>query len=1216
MQTTLLGLAIAVILALLAALIGPYFVDWSQFRPQFEAEASRLIGSPVRVRDTLDARLLPTPTLRLKAVTIGNDSDASRARADRLDVEFSLGALMRGEWRASELTLDGVAVDLSVDDHGRVAWAGANGGSNLGALAIDRLKLNGRIALHDAASHETVAIDGLVFAGDVRALAGAARGDGEFRFGDVRYPFRLMTSRSPDGAGTRLHFAIDPGARPIGLDLDGVLSFEAMVPRFDGAVTLSRAITLRGGDSRTQGVTTPWKLSAKVKADPGAARFDQLDAVYGTDEVGLKLSGSAEIAFGASPSLHATLSARQLDADRLLARETATTEPTRLIPGLRGLVAALPPPPFAARLSLGADAVTLGGRPLQNIALDAHSDGDDWVVDRFDGRQPGATQLSVAGRLIPHPKPHFAGTVKVEASDPDLLSVWLRGAGEPSLRSQKPLRLTGVLSVAPDRIALDDVDADIDGSAVTGRIALSDLVAPAAGTPRDGLRLEAAVTGERLDLDGLIGLARGFAGPRDNWPDEAAVALDLGHGRLGGVDLAPFIAHAGYGQGSATLTKLTVGAAGGVTLDGNGAIDRAANSGRLAVNTSAPALPALTRLVMPLLPDAVAARLATLPADGAAKVKFSLALDKSAEADRVNALATADVESPHLKATLRGSVTPTVAALREWDTDALRRNEVSLDAKMSVDHGPILLGLFGLDRFVAAGDAAAQAEGSARGSWAQPTSFKITLSGANLDAAAQGTLNPAAVAAGFGEAAAGTAKPGESKGTSAAAATVVMAARKLDLAPLFEVAPGRLPVIALSSQVGIAGRDLTLDNIDGTVAGVRLRGHLAVKRGDATEFRGELGMDRLDLAAAVAAATGAIGRGPDEPLGRVPCAGARGAVELQTPRGILPGGLEIRPLSGNLRCDGASLAFDVKGTLGGGEAAAEITAQSGADGVAVDARAQLSGVDGAALAWRGLAAPAGKTSLQLAVSGHGRTAGVITGALSGGGTVSIEQAKIGGLDPQAFDVAIAASDAGKVGGEGALRGLLTTALKGAPLSVAAAQIPFSLRDGGLRVPPTTLDGDGARLVVSGGYDITADQFDLRAELTSTRAGTNTDRPEIEIFAHGSPERLNTTIDVGLFSSWLAVRAIDRETRRLEQLERGEPVAPPPPPATAAIPAPPAPADAPSIDAPAPGRDLRHAAPRPRPTPSVQPPPPPQANATPGLVPPLPPPIEVRPAPGL
>jgi len=56
-QTTLLGLAIAFIIALIAALVGPYFVDWNRFRPQFEAEAARVVGAPVRVSGALDARL-------------------------------------------------------------------------------------------------------------------------------------------------------------------------------------------------------------------------------------------------------------------------------------------------------------------------------------------------------------------------------------------------------------------------------------------------------------------------------------------------------------------------------------------------------------------------------------------------------------------------------------------------------------------------------------------------------------------------------------------------------------------------------------------------------------------------------------------------------------------------------------------------------------------------------------------------------------------------------------------------------------------------------------------------------------------------------------------------------------------------------------------------------------------------------------------------------
>ena len=100
MQTTLLGLAIAFIIALMAALIGPYFIDWNQFRPQFEAEATRVIGAPVRVGGELDARLLPTPSLRLRSVVVGGANDLGKVRADKLDVEFSLGSLMRGEWRA------------------------------------------------------------------------------------------------------------------------------------------------------------------------------------------------------------------------------------------------------------------------------------------------------------------------------------------------------------------------------------------------------------------------------------------------------------------------------------------------------------------------------------------------------------------------------------------------------------------------------------------------------------------------------------------------------------------------------------------------------------------------------------------------------------------------------------------------------------------------------------------------------------------------------------------------------------------------------------------------------------------------------------------------------------------------------------------------------------------------------------------------------------
>src|SRR5258708_24775089 len=120
-----------------------------------------------------------------------------------------------------------------------------------------------------------------------------------------------------------------------------------------------------------------------------------------------------------------------------------------------------------------------------------------------------------------------------------------------------------------------------------------------------------------------------------------------------------------------------------------------------------------------------------------------------------------------------------------------------------------------------------------------------------------------------------------------------------------------------------------------------------------------------------------------------------------------------------------------------------------------------------------------------------------------------------------------------------LRQIIEPVLSSGALSVKSAQIPFSIRDGRLRVSATTLDAEGASAIISGGYDIPADQADIRASLASTVAASATGRPEIQLFAAGSPDTLNRTVDVASLSSWLAVRAIDPETRRLDSIDRGD-----------------------------------------------------------------------------
>jgi large subunit ribosomal protein L24 len=116
--------------------------------------------------------------------------------ADKLDVEFSLGSLMRGEWRASELTLNGFSLDLGLDRKGRVQLPSTAGRSNLGSLTIDRMNVAGQIVLHDAASGGTLRIDDLTFSGDMRAIASSMRGDGSFTLLGARTPFRMSSGQS------------------------------------------------------------------------------------------------------------------------------------------------------------------------------------------------------------------------------------------------------------------------------------------------------------------------------------------------------------------------------------------------------------------------------------------------------------------------------------------------------------------------------------------------------------------------------------------------------------------------------------------------------------------------------------------------------------------------------------------------------------------------------------------------------------------------------------------------------------------------------------------------------------------------------------------------------------------------------------------------------------------------------------------------------------
>ncbi|QLH72517.1 AsmA family protein [Rhodopseudomonas palustris] len=1121
MQTTLLGLAIALILALLAALVGPYLIDWNQFRTPFEAEATRLLGAQVRVAGPLDARLLPTPSLRLQRVTVGGANDAGRIAAAKLDVEFSLGSLMRGELRADELSINGLSLDLGLDPQGRLDWPAA-GLSNLAALTVDRLNLTGRIALHDAASRSNLELSDIAFSGELRAQAAALRGDGNFLLGGQRYPFRLSTSRAADGDAIRLRAGINQGAGGIAADLDGLVRFEQSRPRFDGTASLAALAAATGETPRT-----PWRLAAKVEADPALAKLDQVEVSWGADDRALKLIGSGEARFGAAPRLDAKLSARQLDADRLLAKPGDAAPPLPWLARLRDVAASLPLPSLLARVSLDADQITIGNRPVTDLVAELRGNSQAWQLERLELRAPGGTRLALRGGAGAADAA-ITGTLDLSATDPDLLAAWLQGRAPTAGSLSKALRIAGGVRAGSDALVLDPLTVQSGGDTLRGRFAYR------ARRDDQGTQIDAALKGDSADLDAALQWARTLAGSDGGWPEQASLTLDLGKLSVGDQVWQPAALRLAYDLHRIALDRLKLGTAGGLLLEGDGALDRDNATGRLALSTRAPSLGPIAAAIDPIAP-AIAARLKALPTDpGEVRAKLALAVEKAGAArDHVEASGTLDLAGPQLSGRLTAKASPPAADLHKLDVEVLTRRALQLEGELSAPRGEALLSLLGLDRVIAAGDGAAVLHASGSGTWRGKLQGKAKLTAARLDAEANGEVEPFAA---------------EPK------ASLSLSARKLDLAPLFDLPPSGAneAPLSFSTQLAVAGSKWTFKDIDAGIAGSRLRGRLALTRGETAELDGEAGIDTLPLGPALQLALGAAGRPADEPLGQGWLRGWRGKIAFQAVRAELPGGSELQPLSGVVRSDGRSLTLDSSGKLGGGDAKAVLTAKLVEAGVALDAQLTLKDADAAALRDGTLALPLGRLSLQGTLASSGRSASALAGALSGGGTVTLSQAAISGLDPSAFAVAIRAADQGQPIDADHLAKLVEPALKAGPLKVDSAQFPISISDGRLKLAPTTLQAKDARAVVSGGYDVAAGQADVRVTLISTEPAHEL-LPEIRMFAAGPPDRMKWSVDLSGLSSWLSIRRIDRETRKLQMLEQGgkPPVGPDPAAATQA-----------------------------------------------------------------
>ena len=1149
MQTTLLGFAIAIILALVAALVGPIFIDWGRYRGEFEARASRLTGLDFRVTGAIDARLLPTPTLMLQGVEFGRPNEGSKVRARALRIEFALGALVRGAWRITDARLEGPELTAGLDPSGHLSWPVPKLGFNLEAVAIERLNIeDGRAVLVDDASNSRLVLDKMEFHGELRSLAGPVKGDGSFVVAGQHYPYSVSTSRIADDGGVKVRVAVNPVDLPLTAEVDLTILIERGTPRFEGSIQVAPRGRPRARRARRRSLSTSWRVTSRVKGDATAAVLDQIELQYGPDDRAIKLKGNANLTFGRQPEVKGVLSSPQIDLDRVLGLPEATRRrPLVAIKTLAESFISASRLPIPTTLSLNVENVTLGGAMLARVGADLKVDADGVDIRRLEFRAPGVTQVRVSGRLRNAATgARFEGTTRIEANDPRGLIAWLTDRTEQQAAAVGPWRLGADVTLGSDSIAIERLKLELDRLNVDGRMAY------AWASDERPARLDAAITAPEIDLDRINALGKALLGDTTfDWPRDVTLSLKVGRAIVAGLEAKQTDVNMRIGANGIEIDKLAIADFAGASLAVKARIDtKAQPHGTMTLDFDARTLDGLLVLLEKSAPQAAdqlrrsAGRLTPLT------MRASLAVDPGA-AGSTAATATFKIDGRAgvSRLALQGDV-GTASDGGKLDIAALGAAQMNVSGRVDADEGAALMDLIGLDRFIAVDKRPGRLTLTAKGQLGGDLVVDSQLAVGALGISANGSMRVSGGA-----------------GPSAGLNLKIVNANIRSPRTLPADRPAELLPTSVSASVDLTDETLFTE-VAGTVAGTKVAGRVVLRNQQPMTLDGDIELGTLDLPAAIAVAIGiptqsaganvstgagalgkALGLWPAEPFerGLLRLGGQLSVKAAQVP---LTAKLVARDVRGVLRIGESQLALQViDGSMAGGRMGGELVFLRHGDGLIARSRIRLTDANAAEM-FPGDGLISGRFAFDLSAEGTGMSAGALIGSLEGGGRFTLENGRLARLDPAAFEAVMRAVDRGLPVNAISVRERLESALASGALAIARAEGPIVINAGQARLSNTVVRAQGADLTVGGSVDLAEGTLEARLLLFGPGgAGSpiNT-RPEITIALKGPINAPKRTIDAAALANWLALRAVEQQSKKLDVLEGREASPPPAPPA--------------------------------------------------------------------
>ncbi|MFC3692075.1 AsmA family protein [Chenggangzhangella methanolivorans] len=1101
MNNTLTGLGLALVLALVAALIGPWFVNWTAYRDDFARQASALVGAPVTVSGAVDARLLPTPYVRFRNIHSG--AGATRLAVDEVEIELAIAPLLRGEFKAERVKLvrPKLGVEATADGAVRTAFSAGRAGA-AERVSFDRAEIiDGEIALKAPWGASALgAISGFAEAG---SLAGPYKFEGSAGPQERRIDLRLATARADASGALRVKLSANEAGRRTTLDADGLLKLAAR-PGFEGRVAITRPARrdARDGDEI-------WSASGSTKLEAGRLTVEALDLVYGPEDRAVRIAGSGAASLANGPRIDLRLESRQLDFDRLLGDGRPRT-PAGVLAEIASRLPGGFAPPVNGSFSLDARGVVLAGDVVRDLRLDLEAQNGKWRVRRGGATLPGEARTALSGALaFAGAEPGFVGQAEFEAADLSAFRRWLAGGRADGATPVRRFAVKGEVSARPASVIVEKAEIATDGARSTGRIAWT------GATENARAQLQAALVSDRLDLDAL-GLDRMLGQALGNRDMDAFVALDAKTLVVWGLALRDVSVDGSLDRDGLDLKRFEVRDASGARMSGAGRLTPGAGGleGRLGFKVAGPSLTPLLAIaraggVAPAAVEAIETR-----AGAIAPVDLQIDVDARAGERRMTVAGSA----------AGGRIDARLSA-PELSFDA----PTEIDVKLASPDGRRLAALagFGVSPLASAkgGDVTVRLSGAPARGMAGEARFSAL--GAVLAARGNVAVAPVAGLSAQGEA---TFETGDLAGLAAALGRAT---------PL----SGPAATMRLAANVGLSADGLRLDELKGEIGGRAFSGRASAPLDPSKPMEGRLAFEELPVQALAALAFspeafGASGDGsawPNASFGPSPLSGLLGRFEVTAAR---------MPLAGRQVASDVAFALALKrdGLAMEGLAATLYSGRlSGAAGVT---RSEPEATASLALALSGAAAetllgfaPAaspllGTTDLKIEAQGTGRSLSSLVGALTGAGQITLSDGLVRRLDPAAIDRIEPQIEAGLALEAPKVAGALAREFGAADLRMKRASASFTMSGGVMRSGGLDAEADGVRLGGSATLDLRRLVFDADLSLQPARP----EAPQVSVAFKGPLAAPVRVVEATSFTGWLSIRAVERETRRIEAME--------------------------------------------------------------------------------